>query len=210
MMLQPGTWVSRTLALAILALALLAGYRLVAAPLLERHAANDRRILQMSDLLQRYRDLEATRPALAERLAEIEERDEAAGGYWVGESDVQTAAELQDRASEAVEAFGGDVISLQSLDPVPVEEGLPIRRSLLKMRLATSVDGLAGAVHDLETTVPYLFIDQLIVTPQRSRQYINNRTEGTDSQDNLDVRLDVFGYVRAPAPETEASAEVDG
>jgi hypothetical protein len=196
MILQPGTWISRTVALALLALALLAVHRFVAAPLLERYATNERRIQQMSDLLKRYRDLEVTRPALADRLAEIEDLDAAASGYWEGESDIQTAAELQDRASEAVEAAGGDVISLQTLDPVAVEGGLPIRRTLLRLRLATSVEGLAGAVQEIESTVPYMFIDQLIVTPQRSRQYINTTSEPADQEQTLDVRLDVFGYVR--------------
>ncbi|MEZ5932000.1 MAG: type II secretion system protein GspM [Alphaproteobacteria bacterium] len=209
MILQPGTWISRTVALALLALTLLALHRFVAAPLLERFASNEQRIQQMSDLVKRYRDLEATRPALAERLAEIEGLDAATSGYWEGESDIQTAAELQDRASEAVEAAGGDVISLQSLDPALVEGGLPIRRTLLRLRLATSVEGLAGTVHDIESAVPYMFIDQLIVTPQRSRQYINRSSEHADQEEKLDVRLDVFGYARTPPGSTESADGAD-
>jgi hypothetical protein len=198
MILQPGTWISRTVALALLALALLALHRLVAAPLMARHAVNEQRILQLSDLVERYRDLEAIRPALAERLAEIAGQDEAASGYWQGESDVQTAAELQDRASAAVEAAGGSVISLQTLDPDPVEGGLPIRRTLLRMRLATTIEGLAGTIHEIETAVPYLFIEQLSVTAQRPRQYSSTASESIDQEPALDVMLDVFGYARMP------------
>lgn len=208
MMVQTGSWLSRTLAVAILAVGLFGLYHLVVMPVWDRYAANEHRIVQMSNLLQRYQALEAERPALETRLAEIGNQDELVrGGYWEGESDIQTATQLQDRASEAVEDHGGSMISMQALDAEEVEEGdLPVRRTLLRMRLATSLKGLAATVHDIETAVPYMFIDQLIIAPQRSGRRFDGQDETTEPEQTLDVRLNVFGYVReqaSPAAETE-------
>lgn len=209
-MVQPGTWISRTLAIAILVLVVLSVHSLVIMPLLDRYRTNEQRIAQMTNLLQRYRDLDATRPALEDRLAELQGLDDAARGYWEGESDVLTATELQDRASQAVFDSGGNVISMQPLDPVAAEDGLPIHRTSLRMRLATSIDGLATTVHDIETAVPYMFIDRLIITPARSRQSFRNDDEPSDEQEKLDVRLDVFGYVRERRPVVESAGASDG
>ncbi|MGI9505368.1 MAG: type II secretion system protein GspM [Geminicoccaceae bacterium] len=208
MMVQTGSFLSRTLAVAILALVLFGIYHVVIMPVWDRYVANEHRIEQMSNLLQRYRALEAERPGLETRLAEIENQDELVrGGYWEGESDIQTATRLQDRASGAVEDHGGSMISMQALEAEEVEEGdMPVRRTLLRMRLATTVDGLAATVHDIETAVPYMFIDQLIISPQRAGRRFDGQAETVDPEQKLDVRLNVFGYVReqaSPPTETE-------
>jgi len=212
MMVQTGSWISRTLAVAILALALLAMYRFLVIPVWDRHVANEHRIAQMSNLLQRYRALEAERPALEGHLADVQSQDElASGGYWEGESDIQTTTKLQDRASEAVEDHGGNMISIQTLDPEDVEEEeLPVRRTLLRMRLATTVEGLAATVYDIETATPYMFIDQLIVTPQRSGRRFDGQAERAEQEDELDVRLNVFGYIREQTTPLSETNEVEG
>ena len=212
MMLQPGSWISRTLAIAILILALLAVHHFLFMPVWNRYAANEHRILQMGNLLERYRTLDAARPDIVDRLAEMQSRDElVTDGYWQGESDVQTATKLQDRASQSVKAEGGNVISMQTLDPEETEgQELPIRRALLKMRLATTLEGLAATVYDIETAVPYMFIDHLIVTPQRSGRRIAGQTETSDQEQKLDVRLNVFGYVRDQSPPSAEIEEGEG
>ena len=103
MIVQTGSLLSRALAVAILALVLFGVYQLVIMPIWDRYAANEHRIVQMSNLLQRYQALEAERPTLEARLAEIENQDaQVQDGYWEGESDIQTATQLQDRALGAV------------------------------------------------------------------------------------------------------------
>ena len=208
MIVQTGSLLSRALAVAILALVLFGVYQLVIMPIWDRYAANEHRIVQMSNLLQRYQALEAERPTLEARLAEIENQDaQVQDGYWEGESDIQTATQLQDRALGAVEDHGGSMISMQALDAEDAEDGAPpVRRTLLRMRLTTTIEGLAATVHDMETTVPYMFIDQLIITPQRSGRRFDGQPESGGREETLDVRLNVFGYVRdqaSPTAETE-------
>ena len=212
-MLHRGTWISRLAAVAILVLVVFLGSRLLVTPVLDRYFANEQRIEEMSDLLTRYRDLEAAKPALLDRLAALRSQDEVASGYWVGESDVQTVAKLQDRTAEAVEDHGGDVISMQTLDQADPEDAPAVSRTALRLRLATTVEGLARTVHDIETATPYIFIDRLIVTPQRSRQRaVGNSHDGIRKE--LDVRLDLSAYARkrqeAASEEGAGAANAEG
>ena len=86
-MLQPGSVLSRTVAIALLAIALLAGYRLIMAPVLNAFRDGKARIEQAEELLQRYEALAQQRPLLNDRLAEQEERAASAAGYLQGPSD---------------------------------------------------------------------------------------------------------------------------
>jgi len=207
MIIQQGSVISRLLALVVLIVFILAAYQFVFVPITTRYVANDQRIEQMSTLLQRYRDLEAAKPTLTRRLAEVRHEDETAtSGFLEGESKVLTAASLQDRASQSVEAHGGNVISMQTMDPdEPGENDLPIYRMVLKMRLATTIQGLAAIVHDLETGVPYLFIEDLLIRSKRSTSRIRVGTEIAEPEPIMDVQLSIFGYVRDQATSPDES-----
>ena len=210
MMLRQGSWSSRILAVAILVFLLLLGYRLLFNPLLDHYTANEQRIHQSSYLLQRYRELDGQKPSLADRLSALEEREDSANGYWQARSAAMTATLLQDQASRSVETHGGDVVSMQALDLDDGEVDQERARTTLRMRLNTTMRGLAEAIYDIETTVPYLFIDQLIVTPERSRTGRIGNAEADAKEPRLDVRLDVFGYALTKSPSLNEGEDADG
>ena len=208
-MLRRGSLVSRVAAVAILGLVLLAVHQFLVMPVMARLAANEQQILHKSDLLQRYQTLEATRPALTDRLADIRSRDHAGKGYWQGVSAVRTAAKLQDRVSQSVEAYGGNMVSVQTLASGGTEEDdmLETRETRLRTRFTATHDGLAEILHAMESTTPYMFIDQLSVMSKRSR---SNRAgdNAADQAPKLEVWLDVFGYVRErPLPSDKITEE---
>src|SRR5688572_19195730 len=110
-MLQPGSLLSRTLAVVLLGIALLGAYRLVIAPLVTAYRDGQSRIEQAKELLQRYEALAEQRSLLADRLAEEQERAASAAGYLTGPSDALAAAELQDRVKSVVEGASGELRS---------------------------------------------------------------------------------------------------
>ncbi|MGI9499843.1 MAG: type II secretion system protein GspM [Geminicoccaceae bacterium] len=206
MTMTPGSWSSRLAALALLALLLLGAYHLIAAPASSLYRANEERIAQQSDLLQRYQRLAAGRSGLADRLADLEDRGQSAGGYWSGPSNALAAAQLQDRASEAIEGNGGEVVSVQTKRAGEPEEGASARRAELGLRLSASVDELALILQDLETATPYIFIDRLIALPRRTRRNV----EEAGNEPELDVRLDVFGYLQNAEPPSASLSATEG
>lgn len=190
-MLQPGSVLSRTVAIALLAIALLAGYRLIMAPVLNAFRDGKARIEQAEELLQRYEALAQQRPLLNDRLAEQEERAASAAGYLQGPSDALAAAQLQDRVKSVVEAAGGELRSTQILPAEQPEADLGVRRTTLRVHFVVTIEGLEETLYDLETGQPYLIIDDVTVRQERAR-----RRREPQRQPMLDVSLELFGYVR--------------
>lgn len=191
-MLRPGSLIAKMAAVAILVILLLASYQLIVQPLMGLYQTNQDKITHSHELLQRYQALADERPALTERLAGLDDDQEAFAGYLEGPSDALAAAQLQNLATEIIEATKGDIKSSQTLPVVAIEADPTVRRPGVKLRFETSIDGLAAALYDLETVEPHLFIDQMIVTSGRVRRANPEADEDT----KLDVRLDLFGYVR--------------
>jgi general secretion pathway protein M len=193
-MLARGSLLSRTLALLLLAAAILAGYRLVAAPLLASYSEADQAIERNRELLQRYRRLAAERPVLAERVGEQEALLADAAGYLVGPSDALAAAELQNRVKELVEAAEGILRSTQSLQGNNQDDAAaPARRAAVRVRFTVDIEGLAEVLYELETGEPYLFVEEVTIRELRERRRRRNEPE---PKPMLDISLDVYGYLR--------------
>ncbi len=191
-MLRPGSLIAKATALAILAIILLAAYRFAVQPLMQAYLGTNDEIVRANELLQRYKALAAEQSALSKRLAAVREDEQVLSGYLQGPSDALAAAQLQDLAADAIAAAGGEILSAQILQATEIENGpSSIRRTGLKLRFAATIDGLASTLYDLETIEPRLFIDQLLVVSTNGRR----RSDQANSGSNLDVRLDLFGYV---------------
>jgi general secretion pathway protein M len=192
-MLRRGSPASRSLALALLAVVLLAGYGLVVAPVIAAYRDTGAAIQEAQDLLQRYRALAAERTGLTDQLTALEQRAAKAGGYLEGATDALAAVELQDRVRRTIERAGGQLQSTQILPAAAVDATTPLRRAALRLQLAIATKGLQTMLYELETGQPYLFIDELTIRQRRVRPSKKEIPE----EPVLDVSLEVFGYVRA-------------
>ena len=191
-MLQPGSVLSRTLAIAILGIVLLGAYRLIATPLVIAYLDGEARIEQAKELLQRYEALAEQRSLLADRLAKQEERAGSAAGYLTGPSDALAAAQLQDRVKSVVEGAGGELRSTQILPAEALEGDLGFRRATLRVRFVVTIEGLKTTLYELETGQPYLIIDDVTIRQERVRR----RGNDPERAPTLDVSLELFGYLR--------------
>jgi hypothetical protein len=191
-MLEPGSLVAKIAALGILGIALLAGNQFVLQPLLSTYQGNQEKIARSNELLQRYHALIAEQPRLAERLSALEAEDVGSTVYLQGTSDALAAAELQDLATEVIEIVGGEIRSAQNLPATDVEGGPALRKIAVNLRFSTDIDGLAETLFELEGGEPILFVDMLQVSATGNRQ----AEKEEETVQKLDVRLDVFGYIK--------------
>jgi general secretion pathway protein M len=191
-MLQPGSVLSRTLAIVLLCIALLGAYRLVAAPLMIAYREGETSIEQAKELLQRYQALAEQRSLLADRLAKQQERAGSAAGYLKGPSDALAAAQLQVRVKSVVGGAGGELRSTQILPASPLEGGLGFRRAALRVHFVVTIEGLRTTLYELETGQPYLIIDDVTIRQERVRR----RRNEPEQEPILDVSLELFGYLR--------------
>lgn len=196
-MLQPGSLLSRTLAVLLLGLVVFAGYRLIVVSVIAAWQNGERAIVESQALLQRYRALAEQRSFLAESLAEQEQQAATADGYLAGPSAALAAAQLQDRVKTVVESAGGELLSAQVLPAAQVEGNPRVHRAALKVQFAVTIDGLATTLYELETGQPYLIVNALSIRQQPMRQL----GDEPQPQPWLDVRLELFGYLRDVRPE---------
>jgi general secretion pathway protein M len=194
-MLQPGSLLSRMLALGLLAAALLGSYLLVVVPLLSTYQNSAAAIEQAENLLQRQQALAAQQPQLIERLEEEREQADAVAGYLQGPSDALAAAQLQDRVKAVVEASGGELRSTRILPAESIEASPGTRRTALRVQIIVSTEGLAEILYDLEAGQPYVLIDELSVRSQHERRRRRNQSDA-DGDTVLDVSLELSGFVR--------------
>jgi general secretion pathway protein M len=193
-MLRPGSPVSRLLALALLAAVPVLGYLLVVGPVIAAYRGAGEAIAQAQTLLQSYRERAEQAPQLAQLLADEEKRAGRVTGYLAAVDDALAAAELQDRVKGVVEGAGGVLRSAQSLNVEPVDAVAGVRRAGLKVRFAADIESLATILYELETGEPYLFVEGLSIRePRRQRR---RSGDGPEEAPELDVVVDLYGYVR--------------
>jgi|APTNR8051073442_1049403.scaffolds.fasta_scaffold18753_2 general secretion pathway protein M len=183
---------SRIIALALLAAAIALPWRLLVQPLQATFSEYEDAVAGRQDVLARYQRLADSRAALRARLEELQQEPASQEGYLTGDSETLVAAELQNLVRTTVERSGGRLESTQILPAVP--EGA-FRRVTLRVRMSADTDGLFRILYDLESSLPYLFLDSLDIV-SRDRRAARG-PQGQVQGGALSVSYDVFGYMRA-------------
>jgi hypothetical protein len=191
-------WVSRLAAVLLLALALVAAWRLVLEPLAGSYARNAQAIAEAQDELDRYRRLAELRPALAGQLAALRERQDPRGSYLSGGTDALAAVALQERLKQVIGASGATALSVEPL-PGAGEHGF--RRVTLHVQLTATGEALFRTTYALESGAPVLFVANLDVQSRAAVPVADGTGAGTVPQDPvLMVGFDVYGYVPQEEP----------
>jgi len=183
------TWVSRSLALALLLGLVLLVYALVVAPLIASYRQSEIAVAEAQELLAGYRSVAARRDALEAQLAALADRQDDSGLYLAGTTDALAAAALQDHVKGAIEGSGGNLRSIQIL---PAEDDEGFRRVGVRAQLTATVNDLLRILHGIEGGTPFLFVDALEINNRRARRRSRDEAETMDPV--LLVRLDVAGY----------------
>ncbi len=185
--------ISRFAAIA-LSLGVLVGlYAFALAPLTASYGETEQAISQARDLLDRYRRIAASRPALQTRLNELTTRQSEIGIYLGGGTDALAVADLQELVNKTVEAGGGRLRSIQIL---PVKTDGAFRRVGVRVQMTATVTQLVRVLYALEAGRTFLFVDNLEVSNRRARR---RRNQPVDMDPTLLVRLDLSGYLRPEA-----------
>lgn len=187
--------VRRVLAVVLLLMVIAIVLRGLIVPTWRMYLDNRDAIAQMEDTIARYARLSAQVESLRQTVAELEEAGEL-GQYLLDEaSEPLAAAALQERLKAMVTSSGGTLISTQVL-PTESDEGL--KRVIVSVRMAGSVAALQGVLYELESSLPFLLTDNLVVLSRNARQ--RNRMPSSD--DSLDIRFNLHGFL--PSAEKRA------
>ena len=186
-MSRPLALLSRGSAVALL-LGMLAGaYLLGINPLLTAYRANEVAIAEAQRLVGRFDAMAVGESDLQDRVNELAELQASEPYYLTKETDALAAVELQNRVKAAVKENGGTIRSIQ---PLPGEKEGEFQRVTLRIQITTTIGSLFRIVHVLETTQPFLFLDNVDIKSRQPRVSAEDQT----TEPILTVTLDLYGY----------------
>ena len=190
----PGKGKPVAIGLALFALAIV--YLLVFHGFITQHLAYATEIGELKDAELRFRQVAAQRPLIEQRLTEVRQFQAGANYFLPEDSFDLAAANLNSMIKQIISDKARDpqrcqLISSQNERPTAPE---PYQRVVVKVRMRCDLDDLSEILYELENATPFLFVVELNLYQQQMFQ-------GGSPQPNLgdmDVRFDVFGYIRLP------------
>lgn len=195
----------RLLAVLILVAAVALVYLGAVQPLIDDYQATGDSIEDLQAAITRFRRVAAELPARRAQLAALRQRQAASEGFLQGTNDALVAAQIQNRIKALAEAAHGELKSTQVL---PVLDEGKYRRITIRVQLALDLGAAQRLIYGVETASPLLFLDNL---DMRAHAVDRRRDRDRISEDpGLDLRLDVYGYVRGAKADKAAVAATEG
>jgi general secretion pathway protein M len=163
----------------------------VVLPAIGQYDAYNETADQWRSMLGRNREMDRRIVELRARLAELRKVQASQPGFLDGANESLAAAQLQSRIKALVESTRGE---LKSTQIVPGRDEGKFRRIVVRAQMAVSTRALQRIVYEVEAALPFLFLDNVDVRTQPSSA--STRSAQTTEDPILDVRFDLFGYIR--------------
>lgn len=160
---RQGIWAAWALALACAAAVVAA----IAAPAWFAWQRYDAIAADAAEKIERYRRISVNREEYQRALDAVKAR-ESARFFLKNTASTQAGAELTDLVRAAVESNGG---RLSSIQPVTVKDDSGYRLYTLPVGFVATPGNLARILLTLETTLPYLLLDQVTLRATVPRGY---------------------------------------
>jgi general secretion pathway protein M len=157
-------------------------------PLVQSYATSGTELERTREDIARYQRLLNQLPALEEAVSQLERTRPLSPYLLAGSNRALAAADLQRRLQEAAERNKVTILSLRVKNPSA--DG-PLERISVEARLRAGIDELRDLLYQIETTQPYLFVDDFSIVVRQSRRSRRGTMSG------LEISLTLFG-LRAP------------
>jgi general secretion pathway protein M len=183
----------RFLAIALLLAAVMLVQALVVEPIVAAHKRFGAEWNQNAALLGNYRRIVGAAGQLAEARASLERDSSAAPAYLTAPSPTIAATELQSKLQAAIGRHSAQLIGMRVLEPG--EDGA-FRLVGMRVTLTAGLTSLQAILHELEATVPLLFIDELVVQRKESPPAPRPGSPMAGAKEPaLDVSFNLLAYV---------------
>jgi general secretion pathway protein M len=188
----------RTLAIALLVVAVILVLVVVLGPILLLHRHYDTAIADLTDRLERYRRVAAQAPELRRALDVMKEKD-GRRFYLKNTAPNLASAELADLVRSAIENNGGRITTSQN--PGPRDDGA-FRQLTVNVQFFATTPNLVKVLNALDTQVPYLVVDNLSIRPLNAFRGFKP-APGQEPENNVQLDVSALAYpepARTPAP----------
>ena len=182
----------RLVALVLVLIPVILLARFVVWPLVTRYASSGSALEATRDKIARYQRLLNELPALEAAVTELDRKNPLDPYLLSGKNRALAAASLQRSLQEAAEKHGVTILSLRVRPPVAEAR---MERIAVEARLRADIRALRELLYYVETTTPYMFVDNLSIKVRRSRRARNTPT-------GLEINLTLYGLRAADRTET--------
>jgi Tfp pilus assembly protein PilO len=178
----------RLLALAVLLIAVVAGFLLLVAPLLDFYNQGEAAMADKRMLLPRLRAVAQQLPDLRASLAELQKVASTRKITLEGNSDAIASANLQSRIEELAASAG---VTIGRSEAVSAETRSPYRRIGLRVAVSGEYEGILKLLGAIETVAPPLVLANLQI---HGMLRPINPTAGPQNSTRLDAVFEVYGF----------------
>ena len=181
----------RWLALGLLVLVLLLVIFVVISPLVSTGLEYYEQKQELAFRLQRSINIVARKDSVAENVERIKQQYQQQNYFSTRDTEALTSADLQKFIKTAISKAGGQLTSTQVL-PGRNEDGL--NRVTVKVRMSGDIEALRSVLHDIESSVPVMIVNQIDIRPVRGKR--NRKTRKIESSNKLNINFQVAGFMR--------------
>lgn len=180
---------SRFVALILLIILLLSLYLLLINPLFASYRDNQEKINVLQHELNNYQLVSSYKSDLEEQEQRLSGLQATQGYYLRNNTQALAAAELQAYVKKVIEDAGGRLLSTQ---PISNAASGSFHRIQVRVRMQGDIETLQQSFHALESGVPILILDDVILTQAKTGQ----RRSAAKLTDTLSVNFDLMGFMR--------------
>jgi len=193
MKLELKHWQHALLSTSILVLGLLFLYYLLVSPALVSRSNFDERRDELELQLVKYKKAEQQLVQLKNQISQLNNNSSQKAYFLENKPDTLAAADLQKRLKTLIESHNGQIVSTQ---PMIDQDNDLFSKVTVKLHMRGNINTLQETLYALEFATPLLFIDNIIIQ-NRVRRSASRRNQ--PNADQLEIRLDVTGYIFEPS-----------
>ena len=181
----------------ILFVALLILLFLVVLPMYGLYQSTTDEVASLQHRLSQYKAISRKTSGLSSKLDQLQAFNEDQEHYFTEEKAALVSAELQGILKDVLARQGAKILSTQ-----PVTSGNQDERQVkVAVHCRADIISLRNLVYELEAHVPVLIIDKINIG--RGYRTTFRAQQSKDSNDTLDIRFDVSGFLASQVSEQE-------
>lgn len=181
----------RWLALGLLGMVLLLVISIAIVPLVSSGLEYHEQKQELAFRLQRSKNTVLRKDSVVENIERIKQQYQQQNYFSTRDTEALTSADLQKFIKIAISRAGGQLTSTQVL-PGRNEDGL--NRVTVKVRMSGDIEALRSVLHDIESSVPVMIVDQIDIRPVRGKR--NRKTRKIESSNKLNINFQIAGFMR--------------
>jgi len=141
--------------------------------------------------LQQYERISAKKESVIASMATIKQQHDKQGYFNSQKTDALASAEMQEFIKKTIVDAGGQLSSTQAL---PVSNDDKFSRITVRVRMRGNSEVLRAVLYKIETSTPFIIINQLDIRPMRGSR--NRTTRQIEPSNELNVNFQAVSFMR--------------